>query len=272
MGTTTVDGKAAGKGANSVLIRGDKDGVATLTINRPEARNAMSMELIDTMRREIDSIADDNSVRVVVLAAVGPAYCAGHDMREIRAHPNLEYYKTLFRSSSRLMQTIIQLPKPVIAQVHATATAAGLQLVGSCDMAIAGRSAAFATPGVQIGLFCSTPMVALSRNVSRKRAMEMLLTGESIDAETAADWGIVNRVVDDDKLDDAVAELAAKIVDKSPLAIAIGKEAFYRQAELDLAHAYDYASEVMARNMAAEDAEEGVDAFLEKRRPVWKGR
>ena len=269
--STTITAQPGSPGGEAVVLRHDKDGVATLTSNRPQARNAMSVELIDMMQRELDSIADDEDVRVVVIAAVGPAFCAGHDMKQIRANPSLEYYKSLFQRSSRLMQTIVRLPKPVIARVHATATAAGLQLVGSCDLAIAARSATFATPGVQIGLFCSTPMVALSRNIGRKRAMEMLLTGEKIDAETALDWGIVNRVVDDDKLDEAVAELAAKIVDKSPLTIAIGKEAFYRQTELDLAHAYDYATEVMARNMLAKDAEEGIDAFIEKRKPVWKG-
>ena len=258
--------------AEPVLLRSDGDGIATLTLNRPEARNSLSRELIAALQAELDATADDEAVKVVVIAAEGPAFCAGHDMKEIRANPRHEFYRSLFGQSSRLMQTIVRLPKPVIARVQGVATAAGCQLVASCDLAVASEDARFATPGVNIGLFCSTPMVPLSRNVGRKQAMEMLLTGEAIDAGTAADFGLINRAVPADRLDEAVAELADKIARKSPLTVAMGKEAFYRQLELDLERAYDYASEVMARNMLARDAEEGIDAFLEKREPVWEGR
>jgi len=256
----------------TVLLRQDADGVATLTLNRPKARNALSVALIAALKREIDAIADDDGVRVVVIAANGPAFCAGHDFKEMRADPGLEAYESLFNASSALMMAIIHLPKPVIARVHATATAAGCQLVASCDLAIAAADANFATPGVNIGLFCSTPMVALSRNIGRKQAMEMLLTGEAIDAATAARHGLINRAVPADELDDEVAALARTITSKSPLILAIGKEAFYRQIEMPLADAYDYASRVMARNMLTRDAVEGIDAFIEKRAPQWEGR
>ena len=256
----------------TVLLRQDADGVATLTLNRPKARNALSVALIAALKREIDAIADDDGVRVVVIAANGPAFCAGHDFKEMRADPGLEAYESLFNASSALMMAIIHLPKPVIARVHATATAAGCQLVASCDLAIAAADANFATPGVNIGLFCSTPMVALSRNIWRKQAMEMLLTGEAIDAATAARHGLINRAVPADELDDEVAALARTITSKSPLILAIGKEAFYRQIEMPLADAYDYASRVMARNMLTRDAVEGIDAFIEKRAPQWEGR
>jgi enoyl-CoA hydratase/carnithine racemase len=254
------------------LLRHDDGGVATLTLNRPAERNSLSTALMNALQRELDAIHRDQSVRVVVIAATGPAFCAGHDLKEIRANPGRAVYESLFKQCSRLMQTIVRLRQPVIARVHAMATAAGCQLVASCDLAIAGASAQFCTPGVNIGLFCSTPMVALTRNVPRKQAMEMLLTGEAIDAERAAALGLVNRVVADNELDETVAAMAAKIVAKSPLTLAIGKEAFYRQIELGLGQAYDYASEVMARNMMAFDAEEGIEAFLQKRKPNWKGR
>lgn len=255
-----------------ILVRTDTEGVATLTLNRPDARNSLSTGLMAALQRELDAIAEDATVRVVTIAANGPAFCAGHDLKEIRANPGREFYEALFRQCSRLMTTIVELPKPVIARVHATATAAGCQLVASTDLAVAGESARFATPGVNIGLFCSTPMVALSRNVPRKVAMEMLLTGELIDAHEAARWGLVNRAVPDDQLDTAVSELARRITDKSSLTLAIGKEAFYRQLDMGLADAYDYASKVMTENMLARDAEEGIDAFLQKRPPVWRGR
>ncbi len=256
----------------STLLREDSDGVATLTMNRPPARNSLSREMLDRLLHEFDVIATDKTVRVVIIAATGPAFCAGHDMKQLRANPEEAYYKSLFALSSRLMKEIVDLPKPVIAQVHAIATAAGCQLVASCDLAVAARSAAFATPGVNIGLFCSTPLVALTRNVGRKRAMEMLLTGDSIDAETAAEFGLINRVVADDRLAAETLELATQIAEKSPLAIAIGKRAFYSQIDLEVGEAYDVAAEAMARNMLAHDAEEGIDAFLEKRAPRWEGR
>jgi enoyl-CoA hydratase/carnithine racemase len=226
------------------------------------------MESLDVT---LSAIAADSAVRVVILAAAGPAFCAGHDLRELRATPTREAYGAVFALSCRLMQRIVSLPKPVIAQVQGVASAAGCQLVATCDLAIAGEAARFATPGVNIGLFCSTPMVALSRAVGRKAAMEMLLTGDLIDAYRAREIGLVNRVVPNAGLDAAVSTLARQIASKSPFTLAIGKEAFYRQAELDLAAAYALTAEVMTRNMLARDAEEGIDAFLEKRPPVWTG-
>jgi enoyl-CoA hydratase/carnithine racemase len=253
------------------LLRDDRDGIATLTLNRPNSRNALSVGLMEVMEAAIAAIAADRTVHVVVIAASGQAFCSGHDMREMRATPTRENYEAAFALSCRLMQRIVSLPKPVIARVQGVASAAGCQLVATCDLAVAGESARFATPGVDIGLFCSTPMVALSRAVGRKAAMEMLLTGDLIDAHRAREIGLVNRVVPDAGLDAAVDALAVQIASKSPLTVAIGKEAFYRQAELDLAAAYALTAEVMTRNMLARDAEEGIDAFLEKRPPVWTG-
>ena len=255
-----------------LLLREDAEGVATLTLNRPGARNALSTGLMSALEAELVRLATDESVKVVVIAGAGPGFCAGHDLKEIRASPGRQYYEKLFAQCSRLMLAIVHLPKPVIAKVHGIATAAGCQLVATCDLAVATESARFATPGVHIGLFCSTPMVALSRNVGRKQAMEMLLTGEMLTADAAIHAGLINHAVPEDELDGAVAELAGKIAAKSPLALAIGKEAFYRQRELPLAEAYEYASEAMTTNMLARDAEEGIDAFLEKRKPVWEGR
>ncbi|HME25151.1 MAG TPA: enoyl-CoA hydratase [Acetobacteraceae bacterium] len=252
-----------------VVQRHDTDGVAWLTLNRPAARNALSMALMQALMSELAGIAADPVVKVVVIGGAGPAFCAGHDLRELRATPERASYQATFELCSRLMTAIVRLPKPVIARVHGIATAAGCQLVASCDLAVAAETARFATPGVNIGLFCSTPMVALSRAVGRKAAMEMLLTGELINASRAYALGLVNRVVPDAELDPAVAALAGPIVAKSPLTLAIGKDAFYRQAEMGLDEAYAYASEVMTRNMLARDAAEGIDAFLGKRQPVW---
>src|SRR3954454_4820000 len=221
----------------------------------------------------LDRAAADRNARVVVIAGAGPAFCAGHDLRELRGldpDNRREAYQAVFEQCSALMLSIVRLPKPVIAEVHGVATAAGCQLVATCDLAVAAADARFATPGVDIGLFCSTPMVALTRAIGRKPAMEMLLTGELIDAEAARAIGLVNRVVPRPQLPSATAALARQIAAKSALTLAIGKAAFYRQAELGLAEAYNYASEVMTRNMLAEDAAEGIDAFLEKRQPVWK--
>jgi len=257
---------------DAILLRQDADGIAKLTLNRPATRNALSMALMDALQSALDAIARDDTVKAVVIAANGPGFCAGHDLREMRANPGRQHYEAVFKQCVRLMTTIVRLPKPVIARVHGVATAAGCQLVASCDLAVAAADARFATPGVNIGLFCSTPMVALSRAVPRKAAMEMLLTGDLIDADEARRLGLVNRVVPADRLDDAVNELARTIAAKSPLVLKIGKEAFYRQAELDLDAAYAYASEVMVTNMLARDAEEGIDAFLQKRSPKWENR
>jgi enoyl-CoA hydratase/carnithine racemase len=256
---------------DTILHRHDTDGVAWLTLNRPTARNALSLALMQALDDALLAIAEDPAVRVVVIAGAGPAFCAGHDLREIRTNPSRQAYEQVFALCSRLMQRIVQLPKPVIARVHGVATAAGCQLVATADLAVAADSARFATPGVNIGLFCSTPMVALTRAVGRKQAMEMLLTGEMVDAHRAQAIGLVNRVVPEAELDEAVMTLATGIAAKSPLTVAIGKEAFYRQAELGLTQAYDYAAEVMTRNMLARDAAEGIDAFLQKRAPVWLG-
>ncbi len=256
----------------ALLLRRDAGRVAWLTMNRPAARNALSVGLMAAMESALDAIAADASVHVVVIAGAGPAFCAGHDLREMRANPDRARHQALFEQCSRLMTRIVRLPKPVIARVHGIATAAGCQLVASCDLAIASDTARFATPGVNIGLFCSTPMVALSRAVGRKAAMEMLLTGEMVDAAQARALGLINRVVPPDELDAAVAALAAEIAGKSPLTLAIGKEAFYRQAEMSLDDAYRHTVEVMTRNMMARDAAEGIDAFLGKRAPVWSGR
>ncbi len=254
-----------------ILLRSDADGVATLTLNRPGARNALSRPLIDALQDELDAIGDDRSVKVVVLAGNGPGFCAGHDLKEVRANPRRQDHAELFTACSRMMLSITRLPKPVIARVHGIATAAGCQLAATCDLAVASTEARFATPGVNIGLFCSTPMVALSRAVGRKQAMEMLLTGDMFTAEHALAIGLVNRVVAPDKLDEEVYGLANQIAGKSPLTLAIGKEAFYRQVEMGLEAAYAYTSEVAADNMMARDAEEGIDAFIEKREPEWRG-
>ena len=256
---------------SSILLRDDADGIATLTLNRPDQRNALSVGLMGALERALDQIAGDASVKIVILAAAGPAFCAGHDLREIRSDPRREAYEALFAQCSRLMLKLVRLAKPVIAQVQGVATAAGCQLVASCDLAVAADGARFATPGVNIGLFCSTPMVALSRNVARKQAMEMLLTGDMIPADRAREIGLINRVVPAAELTAATRDLARQIAAKSPLTVAIGKEAFYKQAELDLDAAYAYASDVMTRNMLARDAAEGIDAFLAKRAPQWTG-
>lgn len=257
--------------AAPILLRDDRDGICTLTLNRPAQRNALSRELMAALQAELDAVAGDRSVKVVVLAASGPAFCAGHDLKEVRSRSDEPFFRALFEQCSALMLTITRIPQLVIARVHAMATAAGCQLVASCDLAVAADSARFATPGVNIGLFCSTPMVAISRNVGRKKLMEMLVTGDPVDAAAAEALGLVNRVVPANSLDAAVAELAGKIVAKSPLTLAIGKQAFYAQLEMPVAEAYAYASAVMTRNMLARDAREGIDAFIAKRVPVWRG-
>jgi enoyl-CoA hydratase/carnithine racemase len=257
--------------AEPLLLSRTHDGVAWLTMNRPKARNALSVGLMAALDEALAAAATDPAVHVVVIAGAGPAFCAGHDLRELRANPSRAAYEATFDQCAKLMTRIVRQPKPVIARVHGVATAAGCQLVASCDLAVAADNARFATPGVNIGLFCSTPMVALSRNVGRKAAMEMLLTGDLIDAARAREIGLVNRVVADTELDTAVSALAGQIVAKSPYVLAIGKEAFYRQAEMELDAAYRYAAETMTRNMLARDAAEGIDAFLAKRAPQWSG-
>lgn len=247
-------------------------GVLRLTLNRPQARNALSNGLMRALIEALGRAATDPRARVVVIAGAGPAFCAGHDLRELRADPRRETYERIFALCSELMLTITWLPKPVIAEVHGVATAAGCQLVASCDLAVAAEEARFATPGVNIGLFCSTPMVALSRNVSRKAAMEMLLTGEPISAEHAERIGLVNRVVAAGRERDEAIQLAGRIAGKSAVTVKIGKEGFYRQVEMPLAEAYDYVSGVMVENMLVRDAEEGISAFIEKREPKWEDR
>ncbi|MDX1593541.1 MAG: enoyl-CoA hydratase [Gammaproteobacteria bacterium] len=256
-----------------LVLREDRDGIATVTLNRPDKFNALSHALLDALQAELDAIGNDSSVRVVVLAANGRAFCTGHDLKEMRADSSEEVMRSLFDKCSRMMQTVTRIPQPVIARVHSIATAAGCQLVATCDLAIASEEAKFATSGINLGLFCSTPMVALTRNVSRKVAMEMLVTGDFIDAATAARHGLVNRAVPADELDDAVSALAGKIAAQPAVSIAMGKRLFYQQVEAATDAAYAMASETMACNMTTEDARDGIDAFLAKQpRPEWKGR
>ncbi len=251
-----------------------KDGVLVITLNRPEARNALSENLMRVLQMTLDEAADDKAVKVIVLKGNGPAFCSGHDLKEMtgyRGEPDkgLAKYRALFAQCTRLMETIVRHPKPVIAQVHATATASGCQVVASCDLAIASSSAKFATPGVNIGLFCSTPMVVLSRNLARKHAMEMLLTGDAIDAKRAAELGLVNRVVAPEDLEKETMALARLIASKPTGTIKTGKVAFYHQLELGMSAAHQYVCEVMTQNMLDKEAIEGIGAFLEKRPPKW---
>jgi enoyl-CoA hydratase/carnithine racemase len=260
-----------------VLLREDAGDIAILTLNRPETRNSLSEALLTALEAELDAIGGDKRLRAVVLAANGPVFSAGHDLKELTTHRKdpdhgRAYFKFIMETCSAVMQRIVRLPQPVIAAVQGTATAAGCQLVASCDLAIASSAAKFATPGVNIGLFCSTPMVALSRNVSRKHAMEMLLTGDMIAAEDAARFGLINRVAAPGTERDEALKLARQIAAKSASTVKIGKEAFYRQVEMTLADAYRYAAEVMVENMLARDAEEGISAFIEKRPPKWEDR
>jgi enoyl-CoA hydratase/carnithine racemase len=265
------------RATEAVLLR-ERDGdVAVLTLNRPQARNSLSEALLSALTQSLTDIAADKSVRAVVLAANGPGFCAGHDLKELTARRGdadggRAYFRAIMTTCSAMMQTIVTLPQPVIAAVQGVATAAGCQLVASCDLAVASTSAKFATPGVDIGLFCSTPMVALSRNVPRKLAMEMLLTGTMVEADRAAQIGLVNRVVAAGEERQAALAFAKEIASKSTYTVKIGKEAFYRQLEMSLAEAYAHASEVMTENMMARDAEEGIWAFIDKRKPTWEDR
>ena len=262
--------------APSPLRRSDRDGIATLTLDRPQARNALSEGLIAALTAELDAIADDRSVKAVILAANGPVFSAGHDLKEMtarRADPDRgrAYFADVLGRCSAMMTRIVRLPQPVIAAVEGVATAAGCQLVASCDLAVAGAEARFSTPGVHIGLFCSTPMVALSRNVAPKHAMEMLLLGEMVSAEDAARMGLVNRAVPAGAALDEARRMAEIVASKSTHTVRIGKRAFYEQREMNLDDAYAHASRVMVENMLARDAEEGIGAFVEKRQPVWVG-
>ena len=275
----TMNAQAATVAAPSspILLREDVAGVAVLTLNRPQARNSLSEAMLEALGDALTAVAHERAVRAVILTANGPAFSAGHDLKELNARRadadrGRNYFKHIMTMCSAVMQQIVRLPQPVIAAVQATATAAGCQLVASCDLAVAASTAKFATPGVNIGLFCSTPMVALSRNVPRKHAIEMLLTGEMISAEDAARIGLVNHVVAPGTERAEAQKLAAKITAKSAMTLKIGKEAFYRQIEMTMAEAYDYASNVMVENMLARDAEEGIGAFIEKREPKWQDR
>ena len=257
--------------SDQLVIREDEDGICQLTINRPKVYNALSMECMEALIYEFETLSSDPSVRVVILAGSGNGFCGGHDLKEMRNNPDRSFYEKTFQTCSKMMFSILHSPKPVIAKVHGIATAAGCQLVSTCDLAVAEENARFATPGVNIGLFCSTPMVALSRNIQRKHAMEMLLLGDMIPAQRAYEIGLVNKVVPSEQLDQATNEYAAKIASKSPHTLKIGKRAFYDQIDKDLKSAYEYCSRVMVENMMARDAKEGIDAFMEKRDPVWCG-
>lgn len=271
-----IAGKTIDDDRSAPLLRSDHGGIVRLTMNNPAQRNALSEAMLAALQAALDAIAHDPTVRVVILAGEGPAFCAGHDLKEMTAHRGdadrgRAYFAEMMQRCATLMMSIVKLPQPVIAEVATMATAAGCQLVASCDLAIAGEGARFCTPGVSIGLFCSTPMVALSRNLGRKQAMDMLLTGDVVSAEEACRIGLVNRVVAATLLRAETTKLAASIAARSPLTIKIGKEAFYRQAEMGLEEAYAYASQVMTDNMLARDAEEGIGAFLAKRAPEWSG-
>ena len=259
-----------------ILNLSQQGAIATLTLNRPAARNSLSMDMLVAVHGAVDRLGADPDVHVIIINGSGPAFCSGHDLKEMTAaradsDGGRSFFAATMGACADMMQAIVRCPKPVIASVHGIATAAGCQMVASCDLAIAADDARFATPGVHIGLFCSTPMVALSRTVTRKRALEMLLTGDMVDAATAAEWGLVNRAVPMDALAAETMALAEKIASKSPATLKVGKAAFQNQSELALDEAYAYASQVMVDNMMTDDAEEGIGAFIEKRPPVWRG-
>ena len=259
--------------ASPLVLREDRpDGLTTLTLNRPDQFNSLSKEMLTALQRQLDAIAADDDIRVVVIAGAGKAFCAGHDLKEMRANHSKAFMQDLFRQCGHLMLTLTRLPQPVIARVHGIATAAGCQLVSMCDLAVASDVARFAVSGINVGLFCATPSVGLSRNMGRKEAFEMLVTGDFIDAHEAQRRGLVNRVVAAGELDAEVARLAASIVAKSPVAVRMGKQMFYKQLEMGLDAAYQLAAETMACNMMCEDAAEGIDAFVAKRKPAFKGR
>jgi enoyl-CoA hydratase/carnithine racemase len=264
-----MDSTTNSAGAESMLLRSDAASIATLTLNRPRQFNALSMDMLEALQGALDDVAADPAIRVVVVAASGKAFCPGHDLKEMLANRTQQFVGSLFDKCCNVMMSITRMPQPVIARVHGIATAAGCQLVGACDLAVAAADARFATSGVNFGLFCATPGVAVSRNVSRKRAMEMLMTGEFIDAETALQWGLINRVAPPGQLDQAINDLAALLLAKPPAVLAAGKKFFYRQIDMEMEPAYKLASEVITSNMLGPDALEGVTAFVEKRKPRW---
>lgn len=256
--------------SEDILLRDDQGHRSTLTLNRPRQFNSLSSEMLGELQRQLDDIAQNPDIHLVVLAGNGKAFCAGHDLKEMRSHSDEAWFKALFDQCTAVMMTIRDMPQPVIARVHGMATAAGCQLVATCDLAVAVDSARFAVSGINVGLFCSTPAVALSRNLGRKRAFEMLITGEFIDAPTAADWGLINHAVAQEALDDAVDKLCSAILAKSQVAVRTGKSMYYRQLETDMASAYELAGSKMAANMMSTDVGEGIDAFVEKRKPAWQ--
>ena len=258
--------------AEPILLHENNNGITRLTLNQPAQYNTLSIAMLAELQNTLDAISADDRVRVVILAANGKAFSAGHDLKEMRSSNDRAFHQNLFQQSSRVMLTINQMPQPVIAEVNGIATAAGCQLVANCDLAVATHESRFAVSGVNLGLFCSTPAVPLSRNLSRKRAMQMLLTGDFISAEQALDYGLINEAVEADALAKTTQSIAEKIATKSPYAIKLGKEMFYRQLTMDLSEAYAYAGERMACNMDSDDAREGFDAFIEKRKPSWKGQ
>jgi len=254
-----------------ILVSQIENGIARITLNRPGQYNALSKQLLSELQTTLDTIANDDSVNVVILAANGKAFCAGHDLKEMRSSEDREFHQNLFQQCSKMMQTIAEMPQPVIAQVNGIATAAGCQLVAQCDLAVASDISRFAVSGINVGLFCSTPAVPLSRNMHRKQAMKMLLTGDFIDAQTALQHGLLNTVTSVEEIDAETQALAEKIAAKSPHAIKLGKRMFYQQLNLGLDKAYDIAGDTMACNMDSEDAREGIDAFIGKRKPTWRG-
>lgn len=255
-----------------LVLREDHNGVACLMLNRPKAYNALSLSCMQALQAELKQIADEPDVRVVVLSGSGKGFCAGHDLKEMQLNASEAFYQQTFATCAELMQTIQSIPQPVIAKIRGIATAAGCQLVATCDLAYAANDARFATPGVNIGLFCSTPMVALSRAIHRKQALEMLLTGDMFDAAYAQSVGLINRAVDATELDSEVARIAQQIAEKSSYTLKVGKQAFYQQVDISQAEAYALCSQIMTENMLAYDAQEGIDAFLNKRPPCWSGR
>jgi enoyl-CoA hydratase/carnithine racemase len=258
--------------SDDIVLRQDDGAIARVIMNRPKAYNSLSLEMMRTLTRTLQEVGEDTSIRCVVLEGAGKGFCAGHDLKELRSRTDRAFYEEVFDTCCTLMNTITRMPQPVIAKVHGVATAAGCQLVATCDLAVAADTARLSTPGVNIGLFCSTPMVPLSRNVPRKRAMEMLLTGDMISAPVAAEWGLINEAVDESGLEAAASKYAEKVASKSPHVLKIGKRAFYEQLDETLDQAYRHTAEVMTENMLARDAAEGIDAFLEKREPQWKGK
>ena len=256
--------------SNEVVLREDKGGAVYLTLNRPDKLNTLSEAVLEALQQQLDDIRQDPSVRCVVISGQGRGFCAGHDLQQMRDNPEQEYYEALFERCGTMMQSIVSLPVPVIAKVDGIAAAAGCQLVASCDLAIASSSSRFAVSGINVGLFCSTPAVALSRSISAKRAFDMLVTGDIIDAQTAVEWGLISQVVEAGELDAAVESKVATILSKSPTAVRYGKSMFHPQRQMTLADAYSFAGKVMAENMMSADAGEGIDAFLQKRKPVWQ--